>query len=857
MSRIEPRMIDRAVKWLTYTSGLLRRAKKADATSKSPDASEISTDYLLVVESGLFDADRYLAENLDVAKAGVDPLQHYLRHGGVEGREPGPAFDTAYYLSQLAANDAEGQAPLVHFLKIGQFNGLKPRREWSQAPWWWQLQGTDKAPIEQLSTRQLLPGLAHAVQQPVPAVIIPVFNAVEALDDCLDSVARHTQMDCRILLIDDASTDPGVQQLLESYRSRWPFECYSNPNNMGFTRTVNKGLELAGRSDVVLLNADTRVTAGWLGRLRVAAYQRPEVGTVTPFSNNAGAFSVPKPGSNVVSEAFGLERFARAISQASLRRYPEVPTGNGFCLYIRRDCLDDVGALDAVAFPRGYGEENDFCMRAGAKNWKHIIDDATYIYHVRSASFGEEKQELITAGRQVIDARYPTYTKQVREAFDSKMLQTTRQNVATLEAMPKTLIDQVLPRVLFVISTRTGGTPQTNQDLMKALANRVECFVLHCNREVMTLQHFTQGVYTELARYALTEPLEPFPHHSDEYDQVVAQWLVAWSIELVHIRHIAWHSLGLLKVAEWLGVPKVFSFHDYYTICPTVKLLDNQQRFCAGRCTPDEGYCRHELWPEESVVQLKHGQIKPWQRTFKEVLQQCDAFVTTTEQARDIILGCYPSLERKLFAVIAHGRDFSGMSLLAPCPQPGEPLRLVVPGNISPAKGGKVIESLARMLPPDEVIIHILGRVSPELELPPYVVCHGEYARDEFHAKLAEIKPHAGAVLSIWPETWCHTLTELWSAGVPVVGFDIGAVGERIRATNAGWLSGDFSASGLYQLLQYSCHPPEWQIKQHAVIAWQQSDGQEQNCATMADDYWAVYESAWEGSLNTAAKNLV
>ncbi|WP_373297568.1 glycosyltransferase family 2 protein [Halomonas urumqiensis] len=59
-------------------------------------------------------------------------------------------------------------------------------------------------------------------------------------------MAQHSQIDCRIIVIDDGSMDSAVQQLLDSYRSRWPFECYRNPTNMGFTRTVNQGVQLAG-----------------------------------------------------------------------------------------------------------------------------------------------------------------------------------------------------------------------------------------------------------------------------------------------------------------------------------------------------------------------------------------------------------------------------------------------------------------------------------------------------------------------------------------------------------------------------------------------------------------------------------
>src|SRR5690606_31881318 len=109
--------------------------------------------------------------------------------------------------------------------------------------------------------------------------------------------------------------------------------------------------------------------------------------------------------------------------------YPKVPTGNGFCMYVRRDCLNEVGLLDADAFPRGYGEENDFCMRAGRAGWTHVIDDATLIYNVRSASFGESKIELMERGRAVIDERYPEYSSAIGVFGSDGAIETVRSRV--------------------------------------------------------------------------------------------------------------------------------------------------------------------------------------------------------------------------------------------------------------------------------------------------------------------------------------------------------------------------------------------------------------------------------------------
>ena len=69
----------------------------------------------------------------------------------------------------------------------------------------------------------------------------------------------------------------------------------------------------------------------------------------------------------------------------------EIPTGVGFCMYITRSSLNAVGLFDADRFGRGYGEENDFCMRAAKSGYKHVLAHNTFVYHAGGVSFGEEK----------------------------------------------------------------------------------------------------------------------------------------------------------------------------------------------------------------------------------------------------------------------------------------------------------------------------------------------------------------------------------------------------------------------------------------------------------------------------------
>ncbi len=750
-------------------------------------------------------------------------------------------------------------APLVRHTAAYQNQELRTARAEVVSPsekaWWYGLlpqadgdrarPGGDRGPNADVAV-----ALARMARQPKPpAIVVPVFNAAEETARCLRALLRHTPAACRIVVIDDASTDPEIPRMLAGFRGLGAIELHRNDENLGYTRTVNRGIDLAGPGDVVFLNSDTEVTPGWLRNLRLAAYSGDKVGTATPFSDNAGAFSAPEAGArNEIPAPLDFDSYGRAVSQVSRRSYPAVPTGSGFCLYVRGDCLEEIGKLDDSAFPRGYGEENDLCMRAVRLGWSHVIDDATLVHHVRSASFGEARTALQARARKLLDRRYPEYSTLLRK-FDDPSLAQARQRVrlaGTLAARPDAGGPQ--PRVLFVISTRTGGTRQTNQDLMGALENRIEAFVLHCDATTLSLMHFVDGNYVALEKIRLRETLKAFPHRSAEYDSAVAEWLVRYAIELVHIRHISWHGLGLIDAAKAIGLPVVFSFHDFYSVCPTVALLDENDVFCAGRCTATTGQCRHELWREPDFPPLKNAAVHVWRKQLGDTLERCDVFVTTSHSARAVLTANYPFLEQRIFPVIPHGRDFAAFDRVAEPMAPGEPLRILFPGNINSKKGGEFIAGLGKIAGERQLEVHILGKVVEGFDGFRHVIQHGEYVRADFAEKVRAIRPHIGGVLSIWPETYCHTLTELWASGIPAIGFDLGAVAERIRESGAGWVATETSLAGVIDVIEgLRADPGELATKIAAVHRWQEGSGRRNDCAAMSDEYFKLYGRLVEG----------
>jgi glycosyltransferase involved in cell wall biosynthesis/GT2 family glycosyltransferase len=345
---------------------------------------------------------------------------------------------------------------------------------------------------------------------PPTVVIIPVYNAYEEFRECIASVQKHTNLaENRLIVIDDASNDERVREFLEGLNN---IEFICNEQNIGYTKTCNKGISLAAPYDVVLLNSDTIVTPRWLESLRIAAYSAADIGTATALSDNAGAFSVPIPNQqNKKPDGIDYPDYARLMRQfCGGCEIPDVPTGNGFCLFIKRELINEIGDFDTVAFPRGYGEENDFCMRAVNAGWRNVIAPAAFVFHHRMASFGAKKEKLLAAGMKVIQKRYPDYTQRVKDAFSSSAMENLRR--ATQRAAAAAMTTPVETRVAVLIHANSTSNIERDKVNLRFFvpldANKIflpQADVMLNNQDILTpvTQNFEQEFGTWLLTYGI------------------------------------------------------------------------------------------------------------------------------------------------------------------------------------------------------------------------------------------------------------------------------------------------------------------------------------------------------------------
>ncbi len=276
-------------------------------------------------------------------------------------------------------------------------------------------------------------------------VIVPVYGDYEATKLCLETLLDELRSSHhRALIIDDASPEPRIAKYLRRLSAEPNVDVATNANNRGFIGSINRAFAHIKQGDVILLNSDTIVPSGFIDRLAAAARSSPDIGTVTPLSNNGEFTSFPLANiSNPLCSYDEIERIDAIAAKTNAGKFIDIPSGIGFCLYITRKCLDSVGPL-SEDFTAGYLEDADFCLRAREKGYRSVCAPSVYIGHAGSKSFKDEKRSLVLRNASVLEKRFPKHSSECAAFIAADPLKTAREAIersaAAIPSHPRLLV---------------------------------------------------------------------------------------------------------------------------------------------------------------------------------------------------------------------------------------------------------------------------------------------------------------------------------------------------------------------------------------------------------------------------------
>ena len=423
----------------------IARALPAAAIRSPRAAFRLAHDLAAAARSRLFDRDFYAWAYPDAtARRFASPLLHYCTDGWREGRRFSPACPAL----PPDVLPPSGNPLLLH---ARLFPGRQPTDD------------TVRRLLRELRPERRAETVrgrlrAEAAPKPPLAVVIPFYDHPELLPPLAKSLLEHTPPDVLLLFVENGSRDPAVRPALLRLEAENPgrVQVERLDENVGFAGACNHGLRAAGRRDAILLNNDTVVGPRWTDSLRLAAYADDRIGTVTAVSNNSGLASVPNRGRNEMPPGLSVDQVARGWLHAPETVF-DLHTGHGFCLYLKRAMLDDVGEFDAAAFGKGYGEETDLCLRAFERGWRHRITTRAFVWHLNAVSFGGlYKAFKVHVARHTLLARHPDL-----DDFEAEYLPRWGAFCPFLRAIDQAIRSEVpRPRVLVLADPdpSRGGT---------------------------------------------------------------------------------------------------------------------------------------------------------------------------------------------------------------------------------------------------------------------------------------------------------------------------------------------------------------------------------------------------------------
>ncbi len=730
----------------------------------------------------VFDGAWYGGRYPDVMRTGIDPLRHFILHGAAEGRDPNRWFDSTWYRAQYADVAASGMNPLLHYLQSGAAERRNPHPRFDAV--WYVNQHPEAAsnPLvfhlhvgaargwgteKPIVIADYLPSTAAPLVCPEGRgvdVVIPVYRDLAVTRRCLESVlADPDGLAGRIIVVDDCSPEPALSAWLASVAKAGRITLLRNRKNLGFVASVNAGMRAAGTHDVVLLNSDTEVPPGWLRRLTAQAYQDELIATVSPLSNNATICGYPRDQGGPIPFGASLAEVDGACRRVNAGRFVDLPTTVGFCMYIRRAALDAVGGFDEAAFGRGYGEENDFCLRASALGWRHRLACDVFVYHAGAVSFGSDATALQCDAMAVLMQRYPSYGAAVAHHVALDAVGPYR-----LAVTAGLFAGSGLPVILMVSHDLGGGVLHHIDSLVERTAGRAHVLLLRSTARGPCL-----SVPAVPGHATLTLP-------ADRLEDLV-RYLRSAGIRRVHVHHVAGMDLDIQALLHRLAVPFDVTVHDYFAICPQVTLLPWPDGLSCGE--PGPATCNACIASRPSHAS---ADILSWRLTHAWMFREADRVLCPSNDTRDR-LARFGLAAR---AVVAPHDPVPS----APWPcrmsrRPAGRLRIALIGTLADHKGAAIVAAVAAAAPA-AYAFHLIGSIDGDATRPGLDRLHvsGRYDPADLPDRLRKLDPHLIWFPGAVPETYSYTLSTAIESGLPIVVSDIGSFTERLTGRPLTWM---------------------------------------------------------------------
>lgn len=595
-------------------------------------------------------------------------------------------------------------------------------------------------------------------------IIIPVYRGLNYTKNCINSIiASRAKVNFRVIVINDCSPESDLVEYLSTLEVTESFIVLSNAKNLGFVGTVNRGMAISGVNDVLLLNSDAEVPDYFLDALVWHAYHSErKVATVTPFTNNGTICSFPTiNGASKLPLDAELNWINGIFSRVNKHRSVELPTGVGFCMYIRRDALKEIGMFDEEAFGKGYGEENDFCIKANLLGWKNLLAVDTFVFHAGEVSFQEDSSPGKIKAMKILRDRHPYY-----EGWVAEHIMKAEADPFRVAAAGGLFLGSGRPTVLIISHSLGGGTEKHWLEVIDKYKNEVNFVILKPSIDHQKLVSlglfFDEGIINTNIDWV------------SEYNFLL-DLIKSFGISRVHVHHLLGIEILAEKLINDLKIPFDFTLHDYFTICPKVNLMSGGQ-YCEELGIKQ---CNSCIARDTSI---NPNEIIAWRNKFAWVVQDASRVICPSNDSYQRLKRYHPFAN----AIVVKHEELQVGAIRENKKQDCQKINIVILGILAEHKGLKRVSEVLSLIKGSNLHINLIGSSNGALSNSKHYSESGVYLDHDLPNLLEHYNPDLIWFPAVWPETYSYTLSAAISGGYRVLAPNLGAFKERLADYHSG-----------------------------------------------------------------------
>ena len=427
----------------------------------------------------------------------------------------------------------------------------------------------------------------------------------------------------------------------------------------------------------------------------------------------------------------------------------------------------------------------------------------------------KSRVEIAKAAQQRVLSEH-SYQNRINEIMN--VIQQDRSETKLIQVFEDAL---VRPKILYVSHNifgrgSWGGVEVYQEFLRKNLNEQYEIYFFVPADSTYLVQdyHLLDADLNVIESFHFESPCLENVLVSLEMERAFSSILARYDIQLVHIQHLLKHSPGIISVAKALGIPVIYTWHDYFGMCKNFHLIPPMNIQDGGYCKIEKSTINQCDLCLNASEKIPMGSQSIRREHFYRILNTVDVMHFPSKDIQSRVHNFYrPFTGVKKEIVLGMPSDSFNQASLSL--NKNNKLQAAIFGNFTYAKGANLLLSVIRRFKEKSIEFHLYGRIDEPLKVETYealrdcdnFLYHGSYSG--FSELAGDIKNKDIAIFaSRSPETYSLALSEAVSVGLIPIAPALGAYQERINHGVNGFLYTPDNEEELNEIIQNLMNDP-------------------------------------------------